>query len=221
MYLGTQKPAREWSAEFQNSGDMRLGVNNHGQLLAISLDDQSSTSSLTTFTAEDEIVQKSFEITPEADEIFNIYTYEYGPEAAAGRVAGLAQTIRNATSITNHGERIAQARLYRGTLHKATADDVANRTLLRSANAPTRVQFMLDLRGVALSIGQLIGVTHYQGIGTSGWTDRVLMVTGITTNPDEDQFSTVIDCEDVQDFVPGSAGWFKIDSGQIDVATIG
>jgi hypothetical protein len=221
MYLGTQKPAREWSAEFQNSGDMRLGVNNHGQLLAISLDDQSSTSGLTTFTAEDEIVQKSFEITPEADEIFNIYTYEYGPEAAAGRVAGLAQTIRHSGSIANHGERIAQARLYKGTLHKATADDVANRTMLRSINPPTRVQFMLDLRGVALSIGQLIGVTHYQGIGASGWTDRVLMVTGITTNPDEDQFSTVIDCEDVQDYVPGAAGWFKIDSGQIDVQTIG
>lgn len=204
LYIGTQKPAREWDREFGESGDMRLGVNNHGQLLAMTVDDQASTSGLTTFTATAHVLGGSFEIEPKGDEIFNVYTYEYGPETATSRNAGKARTIKNATSITNHGERLAQARVYQATRHKPTADDVANRTMLRSADAPTNVQFKLDLRGTELQIGELIKVTSYLGIGSTGWTNRVLLVVGIQTNPDEDEFSTVIACEDVGDFVGGS-----------------
>jgi hypothetical protein len=221
-YIGPeQKPAREWSRDFQVDSKSRLGVNHQGQLLLTTLDHTRSTSGLTTFTAQDHMVSASFEIDPQVDEVFNVYTYEYGPEPATGRVSGLAQTIRHAASITNHGEREAQALTYKGTRHKPTADDVANRSLLESFDPPTDVAFALDLRGVSLALGQLVKVTHYQGIGALGWTDRNLLITGITAYPDEDNFSTAIDLEDWHSVLALGGSVLRIGAGQIDVSTIG
>jgi hypothetical protein len=221
MYIGDQKPAREWSKEFQAGGDMRLGVNHQGQLLVTTLDHTQSTSGLTTFTDEDHMVEQSFQIDPQISEIFNIYSYEYGVEPATGRNAGQAQTIRHLVSITNHGERVAQASVNRATRQKPTADDVANRALMQSYDAPTDVSFDLDLRGTALKLGQIIKVTHYQGVGPLGWTDRNLVVTGVTAYPDEDNFSTSIECEDWHDVLALGGSVLAIDSGTIDSSTIG
>jgi hypothetical protein len=221
MYLGDQKPAREWAKEFQTGGDMRLGVNHQGQLLVTTLDHTQSTTGLTEFTAQDDMVQASFQIDPQVSEIFNIYTHEYGVEPATGRKSGLAQTIRHATSITNHGERIAQARVNRATNRKPTADDVANRALMQSYDAPVDVSFDTDLRGTAVTLGQIVKVTHYQGIGPLGWTDRNLVVTGTTAYPDEDNFSTSIELEDWHDVLALGGSVLEIDTGTIDTYTIG
>jgi hypothetical protein len=221
IYIGDQKPAREWAKEFQQGGDMRLGVNHQGQLLVTTLDHTQSTVGLTEFTAQDDMVTQSFQIDPQVSEIFNVYTYEYGVEPATGRKSGLAQTIRHAASITNHGERIAQASVNRCTNRKVTADDVANRALLQSYDAPTDVAFDLDLRGTALTLGQIVKVTHYQGIGALGWTERNLVVTGTTAYPDEDNFSTSIECEDWHDVLALGENVISVDTGTIDTFTIG
>jgi hypothetical protein len=221
MYIGDQKPAREWNKEWQMGGDLRLGVNHQGQILATTLDHTQSTAGLTTYTAQDHTVAASFEISPKVDEIFNIYTHEYGVEPASGRKSGLAQTIRHPVSITNHGERVAQALTNRATHHQPTADDVANRKLLQSFDAPTDVEFDLDLRGTALSLGQLVRVTHYQGVGALGWTNRVLQVVGTTAYPDEDNFSTAIQLEDWHDVIALGGSVLMIDTGTIDTSTIG
>jgi hypothetical protein len=221
MYIGDQKPARDWGKEFQSGGDMRLGVNHQGQLVAITLDHTQSTAALTTYTDEDHTVEDSFEIDPQVDEIFNIYTYEYGVEPATGRKSGLAQTVRHGVSITNHGERVAQASVNRATRQKPTADDVANRALLQSFDAPTDVTFDLDLRGADLRLGQLVKVTHYQGVGALGWTERNLMVAGTTAYPDEDNFSTSIRLEDWHDVLALGGSVLEIDTGTIDTYTIG
>jgi hypothetical protein len=221
MYIGDQKPAREWSKEWQTGGDMRLGVNHQGQLMVTTLDHTQSTSGLTTFTAQNHTIEQSFQIDPQISEIFNVYTHEYGVEPATGRNAGQAQTIRHPASITNHGERVAQATVNRATRQKPTADDVANRRLLQSYDAPTDVSFDLDLRGTALKLGQIIKVTHYQGVGPLGWTDRNLIVTGVTAYPDEDNFSTAIECEDWHDVLALGGSVLSIDTGTIDTYTIG
>jgi hypothetical protein len=221
MYIADQKPAREWAKEFQTGGDMRLGVNHQGQLLVTTLDHTQSTSGLTTFTARDEMVQQSFQIDPQVSEIFNVYSYEFGVEPATGRKSGISQTIRHAASITNHGERVAQASVNRATNRDNIAADVANRALLKSYDAPTDVSFDLDLRGTALTLGEIVKVTHYQGVGALGWTDRNLVVTGTTAYPDEDNFSTSIELEDWHDVLALGGSALAIDTGTIDTSTIG
>lgn len=221
MYLGEHKSGRTWNTAWQVSGDMRHGVNHQGQSLVETLNDTGSTVALTTFADTDDVIADSFEVEPKPEEIANILTYEAGPEAATNRVAVVAKTIRNLTSIANHDEREAQALTYEATRHPPTADDVANRTLVRTADAPTEVRFALNLRGAALRLGQLIRIKHYQGIGPFGWTDRVLLVTGVQTMPDADQFACEVECEDVHDVLAAGADVFMIDEALIDEARIG
>lgn len=221
MYLGAHKSGRTWNTAWQVSGDMRHGVNHQGQSLVETLNDTGSTVALTTFADTDDVIADSFVVEPKPEEIANSLTYEAGPEAATNRVAVVAKTIRNLTSIANHDDREAQALTYEATRHPPTADDVANRTLVRTADAPTEVRFALNLRGAALRLGQLIRITHYQGIGPFGWTDRVLLVTGVQTMPDADQFACEVECEDVHDVLAAGADVFMIDEALIDEARIG
>lgn len=222
MYIGPdQKPAREWNKEWMISGDMRLGVNHHGQLILVTVNDTASLVGLTTYTDTDHIIQDSFEIDPQVDEIFNIYTYDGGVEPATGRKSLLAKTVRHTASITNHGEREAQALTFMATAEAKTADDVAARTLRGSINAPTDVEHDLDLRGITHAIGGHYRVTHYQGIGTTGWTNRVLMTTRITAYPDEDQFYTHLEAEDLHDRLSASAAAFIVNTSVLGTGTIG
>jgi hypothetical protein len=221
FYCGEQKTAREWNTQWQQSGDMRMGVNHQGQILVTTLKDTESTSGLGTFTDQNDVLESSFDVDPMPDEIANIFTYEAGPEAATKRMAVIAKTVRNPTSITNHDEREAQALTYAATRHPPTADDVASRTLLRTADAPTEVRFSLDLAGADLRLGQLKRIQHYQGIGALGWTNRVLMVTEVTTNPDTDQFSCDVICEDVHDILAAGEDVLVIDVGTIDDGRVG
>jgi hypothetical protein len=222
MYIGDQKSAREWAKEFQLGGDMRLGVNHQGQLLVTTMNHLSDTSEFPTFNAEDHVIEESFKVEPAINEIFNISTYEYGVEPATGRNAGQAQTIRHAESITNHGERVAQASVNRATRQKPTADDVANRALMQSYDAPVDVEFDLDLRGTALRLGTGAKITHPLGVGPLGWTDRNLIVTAVTAHPDEDDFSTSIECEDWHDLLALGGSVMEIDGAfGVDTGTIG
>ncbi len=221
MYIGDSKPARDWAKEFQLGGDMRLGVNHQGQLLVTTLDHTQSTSGLTTYTDRDSVIRDSFHVDPQVSEIFNVLTYEYGVEPATGRKSGLAQTIRHAESISHHGERVAQAYVNRATNRKATADDVANRSLLQSFDAPVDVEFELDLRGTALRLGQAFKVTHYLGVGEFGWTSRNLVVSGTTAYPDEDALSTTVQAEDWHDLLATGGAVLGIDVGTLDESTIG
>jgi hypothetical protein len=109
----------------------------------------------------------------------------------------------------------------RATNRKPTADDVANRALMQSYDAPVDVSFDTDLRGTAVTLGQIVKVTHYQGIGPLGWTDRNLVVTGTTAYPDEDNFSTSIELEDWHDVLALGGSVLEIDTGTIDTYTIG
>ncbi len=221
MYIGPdQKPARERNKEFMVSGDMRLGVNHHGQLVCHTINDTASLVGLTTYTDTADIVANSFKIDPNVDDIFNIYTYDYGVEPATGRKSGVAQTIRHTTSITNHGQREAQALTFMATAEAATANDVAARTLRGSINAPTDVQHGLNLTGLERAIGGLYRVTSYLGIGALGWTSRALMITRITANPDEDQFSTVIESEDIHDRLAAGSAAFIVNTSVLGTGTV-
>jgi hypothetical protein len=169
----------------------------------------------------DDVIADSFTIEPKPEEIANVFTYQAGPEAATNRISLAAVTIRNTTSIAHHDEREAQALTYPATRDQTTADDVANRTLVRTADAPTEVAFAMNLRGAAFQLGQLIRLQHYQGIGPFGWTDRVLLVTGVQTMPDDDQFACEIACEDVDEILDAGDTVLRIDVGSLDVSVVG
>ncbi len=217
FYIGDQKSTREWLAQLCVGSDLRIGINHHGQIVVATLDDQASTAGLTTYTTA-HIEASTFDIDPRIEDIYNVIEFQCGVEAATGRFAWPATTIRNEASVTTHGERIAQPITVMTTQIAAYALDIANRRLLRASQPRARVRFTVDLRGLALSLGQLISVTHFAGIGATGWTTRTLWVQKITTDPNEDTMLVTIDAEDVQDILGATQA--LIDAGTLDTAVL-
>jgi hypothetical protein len=217
FYIGDQKSTREWLAQLCVGSDLRVGINHHGQIVVATLDDQASTAGLTTYTTA-HIEASTFDIDPRIEDIYNVVEFQCGVEAATGRFAWPATTLRNESSVTTHGERIAQPITVMTTQIHAYAMDIANRRLLRASQPRARVRFTVDLRGLALSLGQLISVTHFAGIGATGWTTRTLWVQKITTDPNEDTMLVTIDAEDVQDILGATQA--LIDAGTLDTAVL-
>lgn len=218
FYIGDQKATREHLADICVGSDLRPGINHHGQVLVVTLNDGASTSGLTTFTYTSHIEASTFDIDPRIDAIVNVVEVTCGREAATGRHPWPATTLRNEASVTQHGERIGSPLALNTTLIHAYAMDIAARKLQRMSQPLALVRFKVDLRGLALALGQLIRVTHFAGIGSTGWTDRVLMVTKISTDPNEDGFLCTIEAEDVHDMVGTTQ--MVIDIGTIDTAVL-
>ncbi len=57
-----------------------------------------------------------------------------------------------------------------------TWTDVVGRFLARHKDPPRIVRFQTGLAGMNLDLGDLIRLTHFAGIGSSGWTDRPLRI---------------------------------------------
>lgn len=205
LYIGTQRTAREHLSEMQRTMDIRLGVNNHGQIFGFTFNDGASTAGLTTFTATTHNEQSVFNVDPMLDGIVNVISSEHGFEAGTGFTAGARLTLRSATSITRHGERIYPQVQMIPTRIAPVAWDITARQLLRWEEAMALVRFRVDLRGVDLSIGQLVQITDFRGIGSSGWTTRVVLVTKVTTNPSVGDMLCDIEAEDVHDLLVTNA----------------
>ncbi len=217
FYIGQQKPTRQWLAELQVGSDIRLGINHHGQVVGATLDDQASLAGLTTFTTA-HIEESLFDIDPQIDAIYNVLEYQCGLEAATGRFAWPAAKLTDDVSIDDHGERIAEPVTIMTTQIAAYAQDIANRRLRYASQPVARVNWKVDLRGLALSLGQLVNLTHFAGVGATGWTTHTVWVTKITTDPNETELLCTIEAEDVHDIVASTT--MTIDNGGIGVAVL-
>jgi hypothetical protein len=203
MILDRQRPARDWLAELMVGSDIRLGItNHHGQITAFTLDDSPTLSSLVTFTDLVHIDAGSFKVSPDVNaELENWLTFNYGPELATGRTAGTPDKVNDSASISGFGEtRKADELLFVTTRSQAMARDVASRRVMATREGIRRGTFAIDTAGYDLTLGQLIRVTHFAGIGTTGWTNRILLVTGISPNPmPESGFPVTVSWEDVHE----------------------
>lgn len=207
-------------AQFCQSGDFDLGVNRFGQIFATMLDRTSTASSATVFTDEHDILKDSFRIDPKADEVENKIRYVYkrnyipalqdlNPDSGtrlprepfdAGWLSGL-QSVSDATSISNIGEtresQLIELEMVREAL---TADDVAAQRLALRRNPRAEAVFDLTIpRGAPIELGDVVKVTHFQGLGASGWTARRLQVRRIEV--DLDRLTVTLTCRDVHDLL--------------------
>jgi hypothetical protein len=206
VFIGQQRPSREWLTDLMRGADLRLGVNHHGQIVAVSIDDVPVLADLETVTAEAHILdEQQFRVVPALSEIINVQDFECGVEPATGRLAHPRRTIHDDLSIAYHGRRHGNAWTVLTTRVLPTAEDVVGRRVARSGDPRPYVEFPLDLQGLDLTLGQLIRVTHHEGIGEFGWTDRVLIVVGVTTDPNA--LATTVHAEDFHGYLvlPGSS----------------
>lgn len=185
LIIDTKRSARDWLAALLVSGHMRAGINHHGQMFVTTLDETQSLAALTAFNDQNHIQDGSFRITSErSGELENSVTYDWGPEPATGRVTGDLKTYNDAESQANWDEVAkAQEIHYLATGRQDVADDVTSRRIAQTKNGITLGEVTIDLAGTALLSGGLMRVTDFRGLGTTGWTQRVLAIEGRVLNP--------------------------------------
>ena len=198
--LREHKTVSAYLTEFLRGTGIRLGRDRH-QVIMHTLDDQADLSSLTTFDHAS-IVPGTFTLDPAADEIVNKISFVYGPEAATGRFSGPIQSIKDTGEIALYDATFDRVDVEMHPIRKGSvAADVMSHELLRKRNEIRYGSFQTDLRGVTLTVGQLIQVTNDEGLGTTGWTSRVVLVVGITMHPDMAEMLATIHVEDIHDIV--------------------
>jgi hypothetical protein len=89
---------------------------------------------------------------------------------------------------------------HQGTL---TANDVVARVLRRHTNPPRHVVFQLGAIGLNLDLGDVIRVTHFAGLGPTGWIARPLWILAHDSDPgDKTVTITAIDLQPIFDEAP-------------------
>jgi hypothetical protein len=184
LIINTRAAGRQWLAELLVAGNMELGTDHHGRCTLSAFDDTQSTSGVPMFGRSD-ISADSFKITSEPNgEIENSVRMEFGPEPATGRMMGQKRLRTDAQSIIDQdGEFKADDLTFKAIYDEPVAEDTVARQLLRTKEGITRGEFTVDLAGGELAQGEVISVTDFRGLGTTGWTNRVLRSKERVLNP--------------------------------------
>jgi hypothetical protein len=212
---------REAMRQFCQSGDFSLGINRHGQII-LSMLDITATTGAVTFTDQSDILKDSFRINPRLDAVENRVRYAYkrnylktiqqpNPEIGSrlprepfdSTWLSRTQTLNDTTEQTNLGEvRSSQLLELEMVRHQETADDVAARRLAlrKPSNGRAEATWRSTLsKGYSVELGDLVNVTHFQGIGSTGWTNKRCRVLRIVD--DLDVFTRQFTAQDVDNLL--------------------
>lgn len=212
---------RDLIARLNLSADVDSGFNRKCPFM-ISMVDESigSLHSAVPLTDVLHIFSESFSVKDDLGSHANIipvtYARDYSGRADTPGGAGGGTTngwlhafeARDSTSITNYttgdvtGEFPAPALELQFVRHQATAEDVAFRRLLRQKDPPRVVTFALGLTGMNYELGDVLSLTHYEGVGPSGWVGNPVRI--LRHDADPDQFQVVLECVDMQTLFAGA-----------------
>ncbi len=189
-------PATQRAADLQISTGIQLGWDHFGAMFEHTFNPLQATSGLVTF---DQTSITQFTVKPNIDFFGNFVQFDYGPEPSTGRISGLLQTLIDATSVSGWGEQRDLPKFTNIACRiLSVALNVGGWMLTRCANVPTIGTFVTDERGLGVKAGQSIRLTSEFGLGTTGWTDRIVEVTAIVQL---DSDNTRIEWEDVHDLL--------------------
>jgi hypothetical protein len=99
-----------------------------------------------------------------------------------------------------------------------TALDVVARDLAFGKYPPRYCVITCTLHAVRVTLGSIVTVTDFEGIGAAGWTNRPLWVLGIeTTLGDQQTDPTVrLTCVDVLRVLNGVGEWAARHGGELE-----
>lgn len=225
--LGADYEQQNWRdvvADFCRNFDFDIGVNRHGQIMLTMLDLTDTYSSATTFTDQNHVLRDSLEIDPQTDVIENEVQYVYkrnyvealhavntaegsrpNRDPYDGKWFSGLQRVSDEDVITDMGGRplgLRQSKVqeYNLVRDQDTADDVAARRLARRRYVRSLATFTVTLSdGDGVELGDVIKLTHFQGVTSTGWSSRRLQVRRI--EDDLDAFTRTISALDVDDLL--------------------
>lgn len=166
-------------ARWALSSDVNAGFDNNSALVVSILSEFADLSTTKIFSDTDRIAAGSLSIKDLQDQQFNkvVYAFQYRWAPGSGRSAGgtfsrrydQEVTVIDQTSIdlfSDTGDALESPALnLRFIRDPIVAADIAGRYLVRVKDPPRRVKFRTNLGGTDVDLGDIIRVTHPEGIG--------------------------------------------------------
>jgi hypothetical protein len=178
---------RDTVARLNISADADCGFNRKMQFF-VSMQADTISAGATALTDERDIIGGSFDIEDRLDDLFNAQPFTYARDYAGISGKDWLQTaeVQDDVSITGIGEKLVAKTAELHCVRDGTvAQDVAQRRLIRTKEPPRYVRMRVGLGGANLELGDIITVTHYEGISGSGWTDWPMRITRHELDPDQ------------------------------------
>jgi hypothetical protein len=211
---------RDVIARFCRSFGFDLGINRHGQVMLAMFDRGNAYADAPVFSDLRDILG-SLEVDANTDTFENVIRYVHTPAlrtalpdltpttgarlpkdpAAEGWLSG-TQSLSDAASIAAIGEERESDILELDFVRDAdVAYVVANERLkLRRRPRPDVTFTVTVARGLDVELGDVIKVTHFEGVSATGWTERRVQVRRIVI--DLQQLTVQLTCRDVHDLLP-------------------
>jgi hypothetical protein len=184
---GTLTSIRDFLAQMNLSADVDCYFNRNTQF-AISMETENIASLNAAVTLDDthDIFTGSFDVQDRLNEHFNVVPYvfqrDWSARADTWRDRG---EYSDATSITKYRETKRSQEIQLWAIRDTTvAADIAQRRLRRTKNPPRYVSFTVGLQGANLELGDIVKVTHHEGIGAAGWTNNLVRLTRHELDPE-------------------------------------
>lgn len=179
---GRFETIRDVLAALCRCGDFDFGFNRRTQAM-ISMFVESALTTATAFDDTRDIIDQSFDVTDVVTELYNVVPYAYAFDYLTAAFEKTDE-VRDQASIDNYDEESVMPRVELPYIRLAViAMDIVRRRLLRHKDPPRVVRFSTSLQGLSVDLGDLITVTHPEGIGASGWTNQAVRVTRHEVDP--------------------------------------
>ncbi len=194
---GERISLRDAIARFNVSCDVNSGFNRKTQFFVVM--ESSDVSLLETgvqVTQVREIFEGTFNVNEVDSDFFNVIPYTYGYNYREKKWTTETE-LPDQESINNYQEEKRDQTVSLYMIRSATvAADIISRRLVRSSETPRVVVWTMGLAGLSIELGDVVLVTHTDGIGSGGWTNHPVRVIRHEVSPD--QFTVAIEADDVE-----------------------
>jgi hypothetical protein len=217
LYIDAPMALRDFLANIFTSWNIRVGENEHGQVIGKHLDEFEVLSGVPHLTDRADLVGNTKIDRRLIQELENYIPYDYAYRPArTGQYLFQNQSQSDATAITaNRGRRaIGTARQMRFVDDPVTAVDVIGRDLTYGKYVPVYVTIPISMEalfkdygmGRFIKLGSIITVTDVEGIGATGWVNRPMWVMEVAIALNDLQTPPDIEliCVDVKRILDGA-----------------
>jgi hypothetical protein len=196
---GERSSVRDLIAKWNRSGDVDCGFNRKCQfVVSMTPDTPSAIASDTVVTQSHDIRAGSFEIRDDVDELYTelplLWQKDYVDATAIGWQGQLSLINEDLVNLIDEDKVAPNLELHfirRG----GVAQNIAQHYHDRHLNTPRLVRWREPLRGTSNDLGDIVTVTHDEGIGPTGWTENPVRIVRHIVHPDD--LSVEIEAQDL------------------------
>lgn len=170
------------------SCDVDAGLNRRCQFFVAMTDDAATALNYSQELVDaNDVVRGSLDVLDDFSNHFNIIPFVYARDYVSGSNTPWRETdeVRSSESIATYEMSLVMTSQELAFVRdQTTALDIARRKLIRHKDPPRTARFRMHVGGNNVELGDVRLLTHYGGIGGTGWSQQPLRVQRHTVAPD-------------------------------------